>query len=69
MSSKGWAIEIVFSDRFFRSLRFEKIYTIEPQNGKQLFELYADNIMFNNEDPAHSTIGDMTPMQHWILAK
>lgn len=68
MSSRGRAIDNVYIERFFRSIKYEKLYLFEPQDGKHLFELCDDYIRFYNEGRGHSSIDDMTPMQRYRLA-
>ena len=46
MSGKGRAIDNVYIERFFRSITYETIYLVEPQDGKHVFELCADYIRF-----------------------
>jgi len=68
MSSRGRAIDNVYIERFFRSIKYEKLYLFAPADGNELFDLCNDYVRFYNERRGHSSIDDMTPMRRYRLA-
>ena len=65
MNGKGRATDNVFIERFFRSIKYEKLFVYEPRDGKELFELCESYITFYNRQRAHSSIGEQTPWQYY----
>ena len=61
MDGKGRALDNVFVERLWRSVKYEYIYLMPPQNGVELFEgmnQYFNH--YNNERP-HQSLGYKTP--------
>lgn len=61
MDGKGRAIDNVYIERFFRTIKYDKIYLEPPINGKHLFELCNEFINFYNFKRTHSSIGKCPP--------
>lgn len=60
MDGKGRALDNVYIERFWRTLKYEKLYLNVPQNGHET-ELACSNFIYHyNELRKHSTI-DRTP--------
>jgi len=63
MDGKGRATDDAYIERFFRSIKYEKLYLHEPGDGHELFDRCKTYISFYNEQRGHSSIGDSTPSQ------
>lgn len=63
MDGKGRAIDNVFIERFFRTIKYEKIYLEPPTDGNHLFELCKNFINFYNFKRSHSSIGKCPPAE------
>lgn len=62
MDGRGRALDNVFIERLWRSYKYEYVYLVNPENGRQLYEgndWYFRH--FNTERP-HSALGGKTPM-------
>jgi putative transposase len=63
MDGKGRAIDNVFIERFWRTIKYEKLYLLEPQNGHQVLEACEEFINYYNHRRDHSSIGDTPPVK------
>ncbi len=61
MDGKGRAIDNVFIERFWRTLKYEHIYLNPTQSGTELKESIAKYITFYNQDRPHDGLGGSTP--------
>jgi putative transposase len=68
MDGKGRATDNAYIERFFRSIKYEKLYLNESADGKKLFEMCKTYIRFYNEQRGHSSIGDTTPSRVYLPA-
>jgi transposase InsO family protein len=64
MDGKGRATDNAYIERFFRSIKYEKLYLYEPKDGKELFDMCKTYISFYNDQRGHSSIGDVPPT--WV---
>jgi putative transposase len=63
MDGKGRALDNVFIERLWRTLKYEQIYPKPAENGHQLeAQLRAYFAWYNDERP-HSSLGDSTPRE------
>jgi len=62
MDGKGKALDNVYIERFFRTIKYEKIYLENPETGKELHAACSQFIHYYNERRDHSSIGDVPPM-------
>ena len=62
MDGKGRALDNVFIERFWRSLKYEKIYLNPPNDGAELFLLCVEYMDFYNNRRRHSSIGNQMPV-------
>jgi putative transposase len=62
MDGKGRAIDNVYIERFFRTIKYEKIYLEHPETGQQLHQVCSQFIHYYNEKRDHSSIGDNPPV-------
>lgn len=61
MDGKGRAIDNVFIERFWRTLKHEHLYLNPPSDGIELYAACKQFIHFYNEERKHSSIGKLTP--------
>jgi putative transposase len=62
MDGKGRATDNALVERFFRTIKYEKIYLEHPETGQELNQVCAQFIHYYNEKRDHSSIGDVPPM-------
>ncbi|WP_392470923.1 IS3 family transposase [Sphingobacterium cellulitidis] len=61
MDGKGRALDNIYIERFWRSLKREKIYLNPPNGGIDLYAHVKDYILFYNTQRRHKSIGKITP--------
>ena len=65
MDGKGRALDNIYIERFWRSIKWEKIYLNPPNGGLELYQLVKDYVEFYNEKRRHSEIGKVPPNQKY----
>ena len=68
MDGKGRAIDNVFIERFWRTLKHEHLYLNPPADGGQLYTACKQFVHFYNEKRKHSSIGKLTPAACYRMA-
>ncbi len=68
MDWAGQALDNVYIERFFRTIKYKKIYLEHPETGHELYRLYSRFINYYNEKRNNSSIEDVTPIQRYIHA-
>ena len=63
MDGKGRATDNAFIERFWRSIKYEKIYLNPPSDGLDLFVKIRDYIEYYNTKRRHSKINNNKPIQ------
>lgn len=63
MDGKGRALDNIFVERFWRTIKYEHIYLKEYKNGKALFEGLLGYIQFYNNERKHQSLLYLTPNQ------
>lgn len=61
MDGKGRAVDNIFIERFWRTIKYEKIYINPSKNGIELFKLCEEFINYYNFERPHQTIDYQTP--------
>jgi len=61
MDSKGRAIDNVFIERLWRSLKYEYVYLNAPETGKELYYGLYDYFNFYNNERPHQSLGYQVP--------
>lgn len=61
MDGKGRAIDNVFTERFWRTLKYEEVYLRSYENGQDAYRQLARYIRWYNEERSHSSLGGLTP--------
>jgi putative transposase len=69
MDGKGRALDNVYIERFWRSLKQEKIYLNPPNGGIDLFQKIKEYIHFYNTERRHTEIGKIPPNQKYYPQK
>jgi len=68
MDGKGRATDNAFIERFFRTIKHDKIYLHMPENGQELYRLCKDFITFYNTRRGHSSIEGQPPVKMYQKA-
>lgn len=63
MDGKGRALDNIFVERFWRTIKYEDIYLKEYADGKALFEGLQSYIQFYNFERKHQSLLYLTPNQ------
>jgi putative transposase len=66
MDGKGRAIDNVFIERFWRTIKYDKLYLCKPENGRELHQACAEFIAYYNHRRDHSSIGDQPPVKAYL---
>jgi len=61
MDSKGRAIDNVFIERLWRSLKYEYVYLNAPETGQELYHGLYDYFNFYNNERPHQSLGYQVP--------
>ena len=62
MDGKGRATDNVFIERFFRTIKYEKIYFEHPETGNELYQACSQFIHYYNKKRDYSSIGNNPPI-------
>ena len=62
MDGKGRATDNAFIERFFRTIKHERLYLNPSQDGTELYTACEDFINFYNQRRSHSSIGKVPPI-------
>jgi putative transposase len=68
MDGKGRAIDNVFIERFWRTIKHDHIYLNPPKSGTELWELCEWFIHYYNHRRRHSSIGNVPPARRLPMA-
>lgn len=63
MDGKGRALDNVFVERLWRTLKYEEVYPKPAENGHRLEEQLGGYFTWYNDERPHSSLGDMTPRE------
>lgn len=69
MDSKGRALDNIFIERFWRTLKYEYIYLNSFDNGLELEKGLSKFIQFYNYERKHQSLGYLTPANIYIDKK
>lgn len=69
MDGKGRAIDNVFIERFWRTIKYENIYLNPPQDGLDLYEQMAEYMNYYNNQRRHSSLDKRIPAEVYSMAK
>jgi len=68
MDGKGRAIDNVYIERFFRTIKQDKIYLERPETGNELHSVCNNFINYYNQRRDHSSIGNVPPIKAYRRA-
>ena len=68
MDGKGRATDNVYIERFFRTIKYDKIYLEPPVDGLHLHSMCDEFINFYNHKRSHSSIGKIPPAKAYRRA-
>lgn len=68
MDGKGRAIDNVYIERFWRTIKYDKLYLVCPENGRELHAACNEFITYYNEKRDHSSLQDKTPLSVYQAA-
>ena len=63
MDGKGRALDNIYIERFWKSIKYEKIYLNPPNGGLELYQNIKEYIQFYNTKRRHTEIGKVPPDQ------
>jgi len=66
MDSKGRAIDNIYIERFWRSIKYEHIYLFAYENGNDLWRGIYSYIDFYNQKRVHQSIDYKTPKSLYL---
>lgn len=58
MDGKGRAIDNVFTERFWRTIKYDKLYLVSLENGKYLYKAFQEFITYYNHRRINSSINN-----------
>jgi Integrase core domain. len=68
MDGKGRAIDNIFIERFWRSIKYEKLYLEPSDNGLELYRKIKDYMKFYNRERPHQGLGYKRPVEMFRAA-
>ena len=69
MDGKGRAIDNIFIERLWRSVKYEHIYLHVAEDGVQLYEGLKEYFSFYNHERSHQSLGYETPADWYLKMK
>ena len=69
MDGKGRALDNIYIERFWKSIKYEKIYLNPPNGGLDLYQMVREYIEFYNNRRRHTEIGKVPPNQIYNAKK
>ena len=61
MDGRGRALDNIYIERFWRSLKYEKIFLNPANGGLELYENIREYVTFYNNERLHLSLGFKTP--------
>ena len=68
MDGKGRALDNIFIERLWRSVKYEYLYLSNPSTGRELYDGLADYFNTYNRERLHQSLGYMTPESIYLAA-
>lgn len=69
MDGKGRALDNIYIERFWKSIKYEKIYLNPPNGGLDLYQMVREYVEFYNTKRRHTEIGKVPPDQIYNAKK
>jgi putative transposase len=67
MDGKGRAIDNIFIERFWRNIKYAKIYFEPSSNGLELYHKIKNYMKFSNAERPHQSLEYKTTEQMYLL--
>jgi putative transposase len=68
MDGKGRATDNAYIERFFRTIKYDKIYLENPETVSEIHYVCSQFIQYYNERRGHSSIGAIPPLRAYRRA-
>lgn len=68
MDGKGRALDNIFIERFWRSVKYEYIYLVNPSSGMELYDGLTNYFNLYNRERIHQSLGYRTPESVYMAA-
>ena len=68
MDGKGRVLDNVFIERFWRTIKYDKIYLNPPGDGIDLYRISKEFIEYYNKERLHESLGYQPPMTLYMQA-
>jgi len=68
MDGKGRALDNIFIERLWRSVKYENVYLNVYENGLSLWKGLEQYFLFYNQERLHQSLDYHTPQQKYVLA-
>ena len=68
MDGKGRALDNIFIERLWRSVKYEYLYLSNPTAGRELYDGLADYFNTYNREQLHQSLGYTTPESIYLAA-
>ena len=65
MYGKGRALDNIFIERFWRTIKYDKINIEVPTDGLELFRIYHEFIEYYNHERPHESIDYLSPINYY----
>ena len=69
MDGRGRCMDNIFTERLWRSLKYEEVYTGEYENLRQARERLGQYLAFYNETRVHQSLNYQTPAEVYFAQK
>lgn len=69
MDSKGRALDNIFIERFWRTIKYEHLYLTPYQDGHSLYQGLNSYFRFYNQERKHQSLGYQTPAEWYERGK
>lgn len=63
MDGRGRALDNIFVERFWRTIKYECVYLSEFKDGEELYRILLDYINFYNNERLHQSLDYLTPAE------
>ena len=68
MDGKGRALDNIFIERLWRSVKYEYLYLTNPTTGRELYDGLVDYFNTYNRERLHQSLGYATPESVYLIA-
>ena len=66
MDGRGRAIDNIFIERLWKTVKYEHVYLRSPQDGVELYKGLNDYFIFYNTRRPHQSLGYVTPATNFL---